>query len=800
MRQILLALLLIGGAFGTSTAQLNMSLVGQLPYADDLNDIWGYAAPDGTEYALVGVQTGTSIVSLADPANPSEVAFIPGDQSVWRDLKTWNEHLYVTTDQGDDGLLVVDLSDLPNSAPFFYWTPDLPGLGVLETCHNIYIDEFGYAYLAGCNLNGGGNLVIDVFSEPGQPAFVSAMPAVYAHDIFVQNNIAFSSEIFAGNLSLYDVTDKNNVTLISNTTTPFDFTHNAWATADNNFVFTTDERPDAFVAAYDVSDPTDIIETDRYRPLETLGEGVIPHNVHVWQNWLVISYYTDGGIVVDATQPDNLIEVGNFDTFFGLGQGFQGTWGAYPFLPSGLVLLTDIGNGLLVVEPNYVNAAWLEGTVTDAVTGNAIIGANVEILDSGQLAFDETDLQGIYKTGQAIPGTFDVAFSALGYESATLSATLVNGEITILDAQLQPLPSFSVQVQVVDALTGESIDGAALSLRNDDFTFEGETDAQGLFSLQQVFEGSYDILAGAWGYLYATVDATEVQNNVTLTIELERGFRDDFALDYGWNAISAGASSGFWERGVPVGTDFQGQLSNPDADVAGDVGEQAYVTGNSGGAAGNDDVDGGTVTLISPRIDVSDMNQPLLHYRLWFFNAGGNGTPPDDELRVFLRYNNGAGTVLEEVEALSTSASVWRPMSTIDLTQFPEVNLENFRVVFETSDPQPNGHLVEGGVDEFWIEEGMPTATFDPTQASAFLRVSPNPTTGPARVEFSLDQPERITQLVVLDLLGRELARQSVSGAHGTVILGQDLAPGTYFVLLRTEAGQVSEAVKLVRQ
>ena len=42
-------------------AQTNVDLVGQLnPYPNlDYADIWGYAAPDGREYALMGVTGGT---------------------------------------------------------------------------------------------------------------------------------------------------------------------------------------------------------------------------------------------------------------------------------------------------------------------------------------------------------------------------------------------------------------------------------------------------------------------------------------------------------------------------------------------------------------------------------------------------------------------------------------------------------------------------------------------------------------------------------------------------------------------
>ncbi len=67
-------------------AQLNMVQLGHLPYTNNLNDVWGYTDSTGIEYALVGVKNGTSIVSLADPASPVEVAFSPGANSIWRDI------------------------------------------------------------------------------------------------------------------------------------------------------------------------------------------------------------------------------------------------------------------------------------------------------------------------------------------------------------------------------------------------------------------------------------------------------------------------------------------------------------------------------------------------------------------------------------------------------------------------------------------------------------------------------------------------------------------------------------------
>ena len=287
MKKSILTLYLLTLVF-TAFSQINMELVGQLTYSERLSDIWCYIAPDGTEYALVGTFGSTSIVSLADPTNPVEVANISGGESVWRDLKTWGDHAYVTTDTpAEDGLLVIDLSDLPNTVSTFNWKPHLPDLSIgtdedtLLNCHNLYIDELGVVYLSGCNLNEGGVIMADVATTPGQPIYVGATQAVYSHDAYARGNLLYSSDILAGRFTIFDVTDKLEPIKLGEQITPFEFCHNAWLSDDGNTLYTTDERANAFTAAYDVSDPTDIRFLDAYRPAATLGTGVIPHNVHV---------------------------------------------------------------------------------------------------------------------------------------------------------------------------------------------------------------------------------------------------------------------------------------------------------------------------------------------------------------------------------------------------------------------------------------------------------------------------------------------------------------------------------------
>ena len=234
---------------------------------------------------------------------------------------------------------------------------------------------------------------------------------------------------------------------------------------DGKVAFTTDEVSDAPVAAYDISDLDNIVELDQYRPIATLGEGVVPHNVHVWEDWLILSYYDDGGIIVDASRPHNLIEVGNFDTFFGF--GFGGAWGAYPFLPSGIVLVTDIANGLFILDATYVRACFLEGHVTDAATSLPISNVTVEI-DSEQPNFATTGIEGEYETGQAIPGTFMVTFSAAGYLTQIIEVDLNNGAVTELDVELVPLD------QAVDFAVSETEGCAPVSVT---YTDESLADA-----------------------------------------------------------------------------------------------------------------------------------------------------------------------------------------------------------------------------------------------------------------------------------------------------------------------------------
>ncbi len=483
MKKIFFILALIISAFTIVHAQTpaqNMSLQAQVRFDQELSDVWGYADDMDREFAIVGLNRAVAIVNVSTPDAPDLISIIDGPRSIWRDIKTYGDHAFVITDSEGLGLHVLDLSDLPNpldSTDHYFWAPHFEEFDStqLRVCHNLYIDEqTGIAYLSGCNVNNGGILMVDV-TNPDSLQYIGALDPRYSHDVYVRNDTVYSSDISAGYLSIMDATDKQNPRLLATQTTPFRFTHNAWLSDNGKTVFTTDERGNAPVAAYDISDLSDIKLLDEFRPSSSVGRGLIPHNVHVLNDFLVTSFYKEGVVITDAHKPDNLVEVGIYDTFDSdRVSGFGGSWGAYPFLPSGNVLASDISNGLFILKPTYVRASYLEGLVTNAATGMSLSGVTVTIL-SDDANSDLSDAEGIFKTGQATPGNFQVEFSKIGFESKVIDVSLSTGEVTNIEVELNRFALAAEPVILSCEDLRVKIEPNIINYRAYDWTFEGGT-------------------------------------------------------------------------------------------------------------------------------------------------------------------------------------------------------------------------------------------------------------------------------------------------------------------------------------
>ncbi len=411
-------------------AQQNLDLVGYLPYAAELSNIWGYVAPGGREYAVVGTFEGVSIVDLQDPENPVEVVFIPGPKSIWRELKVWGDHAYVTNETGG-GLAIIDLGNLPLSAD----TTSYRGRG-LWTAHTLFIDSNGVAYVYGANIDNGGATMLDLTVDPESPVFLGAYTNRYVHDGFVRGDTLWAAEIKVGEFSVVDVSNKAAPVVLGSQKTPIGLTHNSWLSDDGATLAISEEYPAGNIVTYDVRDPSDINELGRFR--SNWETNIIPHNVYYLSDWLVTSYYRDGVTLTDASRPNNLVGTGFFDTSpFSSDGEFNGCWGVYPYLPSGLILASDIEEGLFILRPQYKRAAYLEGTVRESLTGIPRIYSRVEIMGTNARQFI-TDFTGEFRTGTADSGLFTVRVTASGCATALYPGIeLIPGQVTILDAGLE---------------------------------------------------------------------------------------------------------------------------------------------------------------------------------------------------------------------------------------------------------------------------------------------------------------------------------------------------------------------------
>ena len=559
-----------------SQQSLNINLLSNLDYNNDLSDVWGYAN-DAGEYALVGVYNGISVVDVTNPYNPVELGFYPGPESIWRDLKTWENYLYCINDEDGDGgagLQILNLEELIYGVNNPTYIENM-SLG-FETAHNIYIDENGVLYVFGADYGIGGALMYDLVANPENPPLLGVFNDYYLHDGMARGDTLWGGAINDGVFTVIDVSDKQNPSIIGSNATPNNFSHNCWISDNGDYLFTTDEVSGAYVAAYDVSNLNDIGEVDRIQAWSP-QTNVIPHNTHVDGDFIVTSYYTDGVSVVDVSNPSNMVEVGYYDTSENYsGGGFNGAWGAYPWLPSGNILVTDIETGLYVLEPKYTNASFVEGVVTDSNTGLPISNAQVQILGTSIIV--NTDLGGHFETGVAAEGTYELLISSSGYSDHVQTVVLNSGQIFNLDTQLSLLGSYNTQLSVVNALNLAGLSQASVHIANDLVDYQLVSSTDGALSIM-LTEGTYSISVGLWGYQTLCSEFTVSESETDFMFELDRAYSDDFSIDLGWVVESdASLLSGVWERVIPIS--YSNMALSPNQDVDGDCGDYAFITDN----------------------------------------------------------------------------------------------------------------------------------------------------------------------------------------------------------------------------
>lgn len=204
---------------------------------------------------------------------------------------------------------------------------------------------------------------------------------------------------------------------------------------------------------------------------------------------------------------------------------------------------------------------------------------------------------------------------------------------------------------------------------------------------------SFDLQSGT------TVTAPSGASNTFSTLAADQvDFDDlyDFETPIGFSAGEPGdnATTGVWVRVNPIGTGAQPEDDNTAS------GALAWVTGQGspGGALGENDVDGGTTSLVSNQIDLTGTESATISYARWYSNNAG-GSPNADVFEVYVSDDNGSNYVLVETVGPAGAGTSGGWIETgFNVGDFVELN-STIRVKFVASD-LGDGSIVEAGIDD----------------------------------------------------------------------------------------------------
>ncbi len=169
-------------------------------------------------------------------------------------------------------------------------------------------------------------------------------------------------------------------------------------------------------------------------------------------------------------------------------------------------------------------------------------------------------------------------------------------------------------------------------------------------------------------------------------------FSDNFENDQGWFAENPGATTGDWQRGVPINDPLWAYDPIADSDGSG----RCFVTQNS---VGNTDVDGGSVRLTSPEFDLTGGN---IIVKYDYFQYLTDTTSGLDNLVVEI--NGGAGPWIEIARHETNGGLTWRhnEIDQAELDAGGVVLTATTRIRFIATDAAPDS-INESGLDAFGI-------------------------------------------------------------------------------------------------
>lgn len=473
------------------------------PGGQNYSACWSYIHSNGDEYAIIGVNGltsttgGTAIYNVTNPAAPSLVGFISGPSSIWREMKSYRDWIYVVTEGTGpgQGLQIIRMTN-----------PEAPVLVATYTTnffrsHTVSVDTT--RGLLVCNgttgPSGGTGMRILALNNPG----ISATPETpveiawwpggaipisgtdYIHDSVPIGNRLYASSIYPGIQRVLDITNPAAPTQLAAWNYPGGFTHNAWPDATGNFLYVTDEVKGQPLKIFDISN----LAAPTLENAITSNPQAIVHNAHVRGDKLYLANYTEGIRALDLSDPCHPAEFGWADSYPGPSGGFAGVWAVCPFFPSGTVIASDRNSGLYVyrevqdygiLRAEVVNggtepAAHACGTAPGScccAPGPCTCGAtalpggpfpDVEVFVTTQGDSLVTPADGIVQFAPS-PGSHTVLARRFGYYDASETRTVSVGSSETVTLSLVPKPAVQFTGTVRDASNGNPLEGAEVNL------------------------------------------------------------------------------------------------------------------------------------------------------------------------------------------------------------------------------------------------------------------------------------------------------------------------------------------------
>lgn len=434
------SLLLIWVALATDARAQSLSLIGELQFPCDTNNMglliggsecWGWTAPDGTEYAIMGTQYGTHFVRVPDLTVVDSLQGPTGGLGMYnRDIETWRNYAFIVSEMCGPrcGMQVVDLSFLPDSVHLvttFRTAFD-------STAHNLAIDTANArAYIIKSNFQG--VRIVDI-SNPTQPVEAGIILTGQAHDMFARNDTVWVAESTDGVFSLWECSNAANPVLLGQTQQGDIFlAHNIWPSADGRYFVTGEEMDNVNFKIWDATDMTNIHPISNF-----LGPGRMPHNA-LWKgNYIYCSKYEEGLIIINATDVQHPFMIHHYDNYpEGNSNHFRGCWGVYPAVSGGYVYGSTIEGRLSVLEfdPLSTEIPLVEGRILGdpfPVPASGTLHLPIQLSRATQVSLTVTDAQGrvavLEEKLSLGKGAHQLSFDLSGWAAGLYSLRLQSGD------------------------------------------------------------------------------------------------------------------------------------------------------------------------------------------------------------------------------------------------------------------------------------------------------------------------------------------------------------------------------------